>query len=180
MGKWKKLNEKDLFQGKIFKYRSVESESLDGSMRGQFDVLDFYDWVNIVAVTKDGQMLFVEQFRQGVQDITLEIPGGAIDPGEIPLVAAKRELLEETGFKGLKWHEIGVVHPNPAIMSNRCWSYLALDCEWAQEKDLDPLEDLEVRLISIENVRELVKEGRITHSLVISALYFWEHYSDPR
>ena len=176
MREWKKLGESDVFEGKIFKYRSIESESPDGSMKGNFDVLDFLDWVNIVAITNNDEMLFVEQFRQGSQSMTLEIPGGAIDRGEDPKEAAKRELLEETGFAGDNVIELGCVHPNPAIMGNRCWTYLITECDWIQDKNLDALEDIEIKKVPMEEVNDLVMNGEITHSLVIAALYYWESY----
>ncbi len=173
---WKKNSEKLTHRGGIFKHWQVESESPDGSMKGVFDVLEFSNWVNIVAITKDQKLIMVEQFRHGTSEMTLEIPGGAVDPGEEFLKAAQRELREETGYQSQHWKFLGQVSPNPAMMSNTCQTYLALNCEQTSSTDFDPLEDIEIKLLPLARAPRLVKEGVIHHSLVVAALYYWELY----
>ncbi len=87
------------------------------------------DWVNVIAFTKELDLLVVEQYRHGINEATLEIPGGCCDPGETPLESAKRELLEESGFTSDSWISLGSCTPNPATQTNRAHSFLALDCE---------------------------------------------------
>ncbi|MBH47344.1 MAG: hypothetical protein CME71_04145 [Halobacteriovorax sp.] len=174
--KWRTLKDEIVSRGKIFRYRSVQRASTTQDMSGDFDVLDFLGWVNIVAITPDHQVLHVRQYRQGVDEVTLEIPGGAIDPGEEPLVAAKRELKEETGYESSDWLKLGVVDPNPAFQSNHCHVYLAKQCHKVCEPSLDPLEELEVELIDKKQLPSLVSGGEVKHSLVLSAYFLARDY----
>ena len=131
--------------------------------------LDCPDWVNIIAVTDEGRMVLVEQYRHGTDEMTIEIPGGAVDPGESPATSAARELEEETGYRASELIEIGRVDPNPAFLSNRCWTYLALGCRAEGEMNLDPSEEIEVSLLPLVDFPRLIDDGTITHSLVIAA-----------
>ena len=106
--------------------------------------------------------------------MTLEIPGGAVNLGEDFEKAAKRELEEETGYRSNEWVNLGCVDPNPAFMSNKCQMFLARDAKLEAEMDLDPLEEIELQLIPLKDVPTLIKEGKVTHSLVVSAFYLLE------
>ena len=123
MDKWITIKEEQKLQAKVFSYAQVHRESPLSGKTGVFDRLDCNDWVNVIARREDGSFVFVKQYRQGTDEITNEIPGGAIDQGEDPLVAAKRELEEETGFQSENWRQLGVVDPNPAILSNQCYVF---------------------------------------------------------
>jgi 8-oxo-dGTP pyrophosphatase MutT (NUDIX family) len=131
--------------------------------------LDCPDWVNVIAITEEGAMVLVEQYRHGTDEMTLEIPGGAVDPGEDPETTAARELEEETGYRPAELIEIGTVEPNPAFLSNRCWTYLALGCRDDGEIRPDPSEEIEVSLAPLPDFGGLIDDGTITHSLVIAA-----------
>jgi 8-oxo-dGTP pyrophosphatase MutT (NUDIX family) len=135
-------------------------------------VIDAPDWVNVVAFTSDEQAVLVRQFRFGTWSNTLEIPGGMLDPGEDALTAAGRELEEETGFRPARIRLLGVSHPNPAIMSNRLHSYLAEGCVKVHEGKQDGSEDIQVVLEPRARLAELVRDGSITHSLVLAALLY--------
>lgn len=133
-------------------------------------VLDTADWVNVVALTEEQRLVVVRQYRFGTREVTLEIPGGVIDPGERPEAAAVRELREETGFTAPRWSLLGVVEPNPAFQNNRCHHFLAEGAQRTHELELDPGEDIAVDTLPLEEARELVQRGVIRHSLVITAL----------
>ena len=129
------------------------------------------DWVNAVAVTEDGFLVLVRQFRWGVEQSTLEVPGGAVDEGEDPAVAAARELLEEGGYGGARAIPLGWVWSNPAIQDNRTWMYLFLDVQKLGEPHRGPgEEDLEVVLLPASEARALLAQGVITHALAVVAL----------
>ena len=136
-----------------------------------FWVLDHADWVNIVPLTADRRVVMVMQYRHGVDDFTLEVPGGLIDPGEAPLEAGRREMREETGYDSDDVVPLGVVHPNPAIQSNRCHTFLARGVALAGEVSFDTTEETEVVLVPLDEIPELIKSGVITHALVVAAFH---------
>ncbi len=133
-------------------------------------VLETPAWVNVVARNARGRYLLVRQFRFGSASVTTEIPGGVVDAGESPLVAAKRELREETGHVAPRWTSLGSVAPNPAFQDNRCHHFLAEGATLEGALELDPGEDLCVIELEEGELREWVAQGRIDHVLVLSAL----------
>jgi 8-oxo-dGTP pyrophosphatase MutT (NUDIX family) len=141
------------------------------------------DWVNVVAFTRAGELLVVEQFRHGIDAPTLEVPGGGCDAGEAPAEAARRELREETGFVSERWTFLGAATPNPATQNNRCHTFLALDCEPDGALALDPAEELQVWACAWPEWQARMRQGEIHHALVLSAFQFlslWEGWPDLR
>lgn len=138
-----------------------------------FYVVESPDWVNVVAITPGNQVVLIEQYRHGTGSVTIEIPGGTVDPGESPIEAAKRELLEETGYASHNWVCIGKVNPNPAMQNNACYTFLARDAREVQAQSFEGTEDIAVSLIPTSNIPNLVSEGKITHALVIAAFYWY-------
>lgn len=138
----------------------------------EFDrlVLETPDWVNVVALTAESHLVCVEQFRFGSGSVTLEIPGGVLDRGEEHGAAARRELREETGYTTDRWTYLGAVEPNPAFHDNLCHHWLAEGAVRTHALGLDPGEDIAVRAIPLDDVVQRIRDGRIRHSLVISAL----------
>jgi 8-oxo-dGTP pyrophosphatase MutT (NUDIX family) len=143
------------------------------SLPHPFYVLDCPDWVNVIALTDRNEVVLVRQFRAGTRSVTLEIPGGGVEPHDrTPLLAARRELREETGHSARRWKRLGVVQPNPAILTNRCTTYLAGGCRPVGEIMPDAGEDLAVELVPLTRIPSLIRRGEITHSLVIAAFHF--------
>ncbi len=148
--------------------RSVRRSPTSGRVH-EFLRLDAPDWVNVVALTTEGRLILVQQFRHGTDRETLEIPGGAVDPGEGPEQAAARELAEETGHRAASVTLIGVVEPNPAFLSNRCWTYLATGCRRVGAPRFDPSEEIETRFSTLAEFTDLIDRGTIQHALVVAA-----------
>jgi 8-oxo-dGTP pyrophosphatase MutT (NUDIX family) len=125
--------------------------------------------VNIVALTDAGKMVMVRQWRAGTREVGLEMPGGMVDPGESPLHAAERELIEETGYRASKWTALGSVDPNPAIQSNRCHTFLAEGAVRVGGLHQESSEDIEALELSVDEVERAIASGRIRHALICSA-----------
>ncbi len=157
---------------RIFSVQLVRARSrVRPAQAGEFVVLDAPDWVNVIALTPDEEVVFVEQYRHGTRTVTLEIPGGMVDPGEGFVEAGLRELREETGYAGQQVELIGVVEPNPAFQNNRCGTILVRDVRIVAAQDLDPNEEIRVRRIPLTSIPELVRSGAIGHSLVVVAFH---------
>ncbi|MGH7884652.1 MAG: NUDIX hydrolase [Thermodesulfobacteriota bacterium] len=170
---WKVEKSEILSSNRVFSVRKDKSLSPEDGKLHDFYVVEAPDWINVVAITPENEFLLIKQYRHGIRKITIEIPGGMIDTGEFPLESAKRELLEETGFKSENWKQIGMVHPNPAIMSNSCHTFLAIDCKKVSQPDFDSTENIETFSCPVDEIKRYITEGSITHSLVVAAFNFY-------
>lgn len=172
IGRWESGEPETLAETRIFKLlRKRATSPNDASRSGEFVVIDSPDWVNVVALTDDDEVLIIEQFRHGTEEVTVEIPGGAVDPGEEPLAAGIRELREETGYGGGTAEIIGTVTPNPALLNNHCHTVLARGVLRQGAPQFDGLEEIRTRLVPLEDVPGLIRSGVITHALVIAAFH---------
>jgi 8-oxo-dGTP pyrophosphatase MutT (NUDIX family) len=170
MSRWKVLKSVELFRASFFRLRVDECELPDGRVMPKYYVLDFADWVNVIPVTADGQIILVEQYRHGANQNFLEVPGGSLHSlNEDPREAGARELREETGFESSEWIDCGPHFPNPALQSNRMHTYLALNCRLAGEPQLDPFEDLQVRLMPLREAVDRLERGEFLHSIIAAS-----------
>lgn len=172
---WTRISTKPLGDFRVFTVRADEKISPRTNQPHEFFILDCVNWVNVVAVTADEQLVMIEQFRHGSNTVELEIPGGTMDPLDAsPLATGVRELREETGYEGTDACIIGEIFPNPAIMSNVCFTVLVQNCELHHELQMDSGEDLITRLVPITEIPELIAGGKIRHSLVVVGLYYFD------
>ena len=179
--KWKKVGSELRGDFRIFTIRADHVISPRTGRQHEVFVLDSVDWVNVIAVTPDEQLVMVEQYRHGSDTVELEIPGGMMDVGDAsPEATGARELREETGYAGGKARLIGEIFPNPAIMSNRCYTVLIENCRCVDTVKFDDGEDLVTRLVPVADIPGLVAKGRIRHSLVVVGLYYFELHRRER
>ena len=173
---WKRKRSEKRADCRVFTVREDFCERESDARASSFFVIENPDWVNIIALTRTGEVVLIEQFRHGTEKIILELPGGMIDDGEEPKTAARRELLEETGFSSENFILLGQSHPNPAIQNNTIYHFLALDCEKTGDVKFDEHESVVTKLISLTEAENLIAQGEITHSLVIAAFYYYSLY----
>jgi len=172
---WQKLSSKPVGDFRIFTVRSDEKISPRTGRTHDFFVIDCVDWVNVLAVTPNRELVMVEQYRHGSNTVELEIPGGIMDATDTsPVATGVRELREETGFEGESARLLGGVYANPAIMSNTCHMVLVENCALKHEVEFDSGEDIVTRLVPISEVGQMVAAGKIRHPLVVVALYHFD------
>ncbi|MBT5706569.1 MAG: NUDIX hydrolase [Verrucomicrobia bacterium] len=159
----------------MFKIRTDVKTSPRTGKDHDFYVVECHDWVNVIALTADEELVMVKQFRHGSGTVELEIPGGVMDPEDVsPVATAVRELREETGYEGKNARLIGGVFPNPAIMNNTCRTVLIGECELKHPLEQDQGEDLVTEVVPLSAIRGAVASGRISHALVIVGLYYFD------
>jgi ADP-ribose diphosphatase len=169
---WKILDSKVLYQRNGMALRIDQCETINGSVFDPY-VIECGTWVNVIALTKKREVVLIKQYRHGVKQVMLEIPAGIMDEDdESPMLAARRELLEETGYTSEPFIEVGKVYPNPATQNNLTYSFLALDVEQVSQQNLDETEEIEVSLIPFDEFVSLAKEGGLPQALHVSALFF--------
>ena len=170
---WQKLGSRPVGDFRIFTVRTDEKLSPRTGAKHDFYIIDCVDWVNVLAITPQQELVMVEQYRHGTNTVELEIPGGIMDRSDAsPLHTGVRELREETGYEGKQARVLGDVFANPAIMSNTCHTVLIENCALKHPVEWDSGEDMLTRLVPLAEVPALVASGKIKHPLVIVALYY--------
>jgi 8-oxo-dGTP pyrophosphatase MutT (NUDIX family) len=171
-GEWQILKSDEIYRSPFFVLRRDTCALPDARIMPAYYVWQFVDWVNVVALTTSGQFILVDQYRHAAQQRFLEFPGGTTEPGaeEAPEHAARRELLEETGYAPGNFHYLGLHYPNPGLQTNRMHVYLATECERIAEQRLDTYEDIEVELIGVARFLRLIEQGKPMNSLMMASL----------
>ncbi len=168
--RWVKLGSEEGPELPLFRVRLDTMRHPTSAAEFQRLVLETSDWVTVVAVTTDRKIVMVEQYRFGVGELTIEPVAGMLDSGEDSLDAAKRELLEESGFGKGAWQYLGSVQANPAIHNNLCHHWLVEDVEVVQAPAPDAGEAIRVHLMTLDEIREAIDTGKLKHPLGLSAL----------
>lgn len=134
-------------------------------------IFEFRSWANVVALTKNDDVVLIRQYRHGAHDILWEFPGGVVEEEEDPLDGAKRELLEESGYTASRWIEVARLYPNPALQTNTLYGYLALDAERVAEQVLDAGEDIDVHLLPLDDLVAMARRGGFPNALMTAVLF---------
>lgn len=166
---WKFLGRRTLFTDRVLSITHNEWEFTKKGVSAPFTAINTSDWVIIIPLLPSGKFVLVEQFRPVIEATTCEFPGGAINMNEEPENAAIRELEEETALIPGRISKIGVLRPNPAIMSNYCHVFLAEGCSFTGKHNFDPFEDIEIKVFSRDILESMMLDGSINHSIVIAA-----------
>ncbi len=171
---WETIAKKQLLDLKIFKAEMVTRKHSQSGKTGDFVVLNSSNWANIIPITNDGKILLIEQFRQGTNSVTLEIPGGLIEINEEPIEAAHRECIEETGYSSDKELELlGISLPNPAFLNNKCFTFAWFDVEKRYLQNFDENEEIIVIPTPTKEIKHLIESGKINHSIITTAFFYF-------
>jgi 8-oxo-dGTP pyrophosphatase MutT (NUDIX family) len=171
---WTTIARERIQQCRVFDVERIRARCPRTGEDHDFFGIDAVDWVNIIPITPEGQVVMVRQFRHGAQRLTLEVPGGMVDPGESAAEAAARELLEETGYRVAEVLPLGGVNPNPALFGNRLHAFLGRDARRVAEVRPEGTEETAVELVDAGEVRKLVLDGVVDHALVVAAFSLFD------
>ncbi|WP_235298333.1 NUDIX hydrolase [Portibacter marinus] len=176
---WKVLKSRYISRDKPWFTARVDTVKLpNGEVLENYYVLEYPDWVTVIAITEEDQFVFIEQYRHAYGVTAFELSAGVIDEDdESPLVAGQRELLEETGFGGGQWSHLTNLCANPGTHTNTVHTYVAKGVQKIEEQSLDRTEDINVRLFSREEVLQMIKKDELVQALHVAALLKYFHFS---
>ncbi len=172
MGKWEILDSKYLLRRKWMDVREDRVRLPNGVIIDEFHVLEYPDWVCIVPVTDEGQLVMVEQYRHGIQRICLEFPAGVVETGEDVVATACRELLEETGYEAAEFVLLGECSPEPSRHSNTAHIVLAKGARATRPAAPDADEVISVRTWPADRIDELIRVESFVHGVHYAAVLF--------
>lgn len=177
--KWKLLSSEYIIKRPWLTARKDTLQMPNGTIVPEFYVLEYPAWVNIIAITKDEKFVMVRQYRHALGIVEYELCAGVVEATDnSPMDAAKRELLEETGFGGGEWEEYMSLSANPTSMNNISYTFIARNVEAISNQELDEGEDLSVHLLSREQLMQLLQNGEIMQSLMVAPL--WRFFAENK
>jgi len=169
---WATLDSTYLFRERHLTVRSDRCRMPDGRVVDPYYVLEFPAWASVVALTPDRRIVLIREYRHGLGRTLLGLPCGIVEAGETPEMAARRELLEETGYTAGSLDRLCALTPNPATHNNLTYCYLATDAVLTGEQQLDRTEEIEVVTAPLVDMPDLIDRGEFFQALHISAVYF--------
>lgn len=169
--KWGILDSSYPFKSKWLTVRKDRVRMPSGYEMDDFYVLEYPNFVNIIAITTDNKFIIEQQYRHGIQQIAYELCAGGCEEGESPIQAAKRELLEETGYSYGKWIEYMQTAPDPNSRTSICTTFIATGVEKVQIQSLEKSEDIKIHLLSLNEIEQLLITGKIIEDVMQSALW---------
>lgn len=174
--KWEVLGREYLYRRPWLTVRRDRVRLPTGAVNDEYYVLEYPTWVNVIAIDREGRFVMVEQYRHGLQEVFTELVAGVAEKGEAPLEAAQRELLEETGYAGGTWRLNTVLSANPGSQNNLSYSFIATGVERVAEQHLDETEDVAVRLLSRDEVLQLLRSDALKQALMAAPL--WKYFAE--
>ena len=175
---WSVEQSEEVLDCRIFKVRRETARSQGTGKQGEFYVLNSPDWINVIAVTPDQQLVCVSQYRHGSRQLSLETPAGLIEPDETIEQAAARELSEETGYVAREFKVLGSTFANPAFMTNRYTAVLAEDVTPTEQTAWDEHEEIELRLVPVAQIPSLLARGEVQNTFAVLALSWYLLYRE--
>lgn len=177
--KWDILESEYLIRRPWLTARRDKVRLPDGRINPEYYVLEYPEWVNVIAITEDGKFVMVQQYRHGLQNVYTELVAGVTEPGEEPLEAAQRELLEESGYSGGRWELLTVIGQNPSACNNLTHCFLARGVRKTAGQDLDATEDINVTLLTENEVFDMLIADEMKQALMAAPLWkYFTLYSD--
>lgn len=177
--KWKVLKSTPLLNlGPWLNVRQEEVQLPKGTIIPSWFVMDFPNWINVIAITKDGSFVMIDQYRHALGETHYELVAGVVDEGETPLQAAQRELSEETGFGGGNWQQFMMLSPNPTNHTNISYTFLATDVEQVTQPHQEPSEDIHIHILTRQEVKQLLHDGEIIQALHAAPL--WKYFAENK
>lgn len=171
--KWKTLSSEYLFYDRWFKVRKEKCESPSGKIIDPYYVYEFPEWVAALPITENGEVILIRQYRHAAGETGIEIPGGCVDDTDKNLQAAvARELLEETGYSFSSFDYLGKISPNTSTNSNFLHMFLARGGLKTAAQKLDENEEIEIVLVSLKELKQLLRENRIMQSMHVSCILY--------
>lgn len=174
--KWRVLKHTPLLNcGPWLNVRKEEVQLPNGFVISDWFVMDFPDWINVIAITKKGEFVLIDQYRHALGETHYELVAGVVDKGESPLLAAQRELSEETGYEGGDWKAFMELSPNPTNHTNKSYTFLAVGVEKVREPHQELSEDIHVHVLTRDEVKHLLASGEIMQALHAAPL--WKYFA---
>jgi ADP-ribose diphosphatase len=170
---WEVENSDRVFKDRWLNVRADRCRMPGGKIVEPYYVLEYPDWINVFGITRENEVVLVRQYRHGIGKTVVELPSGTVERQDrSPLEAARRELLEETGYTSDRFIKTGIVSPNPSNQNNLAHCFLARNLEWVQPPQLDDTEEIETVLVPLANALKMLQQGEFLQAIHVSSIYY--------